>query len=645
MSPLPFRCLTCLAILFILSPLSQVAVFGQEARDPRSEAYEISLRQEEARRDARRIGDELLFAIEEMVVNQLDPDTLSDVRFLAQRLASLGLEDMAALVDQLNAAASSPNPEAATAALFDVYREQLRIESDLRAIARTIAIRRLFEDLNRQVNSLLQRQLKNWRLTGELQNASHGSRSLLLIVGEQQSIGDDIQTFFQSGESLASRFTENLNQRAANTTASFTRNVNGATLKRLATEANSQLADANLAAAARTQARIVAELRRIHQIILSMQPSSQRLADALNRSAELAQAQAQLDAAAASEGLNQAQKDQQKALADEAALLASQIADLSPEANAALEQARAAMAEQAEAQASSDASRPQGANPPPPTPSPESAPPTEANQASPSETAAAASPPPPASDPQASGASEPDSATPPPSPASEALQTAQAALSDALEQATQAEIASAEATASALSEAAEAATRAESALGQNQTGSETSTGNQPAASDPQTEIEAALAATEQAAGQEAAQRTDARAALSEAKAALEKAGQAVRDNQTQAAQESLQEARAQLTAAQNAIGRSPANQASSTGELVDSESRASADEQQGTRDSFGSSDSGLIGGSGEGDGLVVQTELVLSDADRAAFESLRTESYPEEFAPWIYAYRKKLAED
>ena len=359
--------------------------------------------------------------IDELQRNGFPVQSLSGLTELAAQLNALGGTEMTAIATRLRRLGENAQADPrATAA--EAYLAQQAIETRLKTLARQISIQQLREETARRLETLITRQLAIQRETRAIATAKPDADRQRLLESDQTGIGEDLTTFFQTGENLLARLRENDAAAAKRTTTSapapgattpapapaptFSERINGAYLTGLSTEATDHLKGKRYPDAYGRQESLVAELRKILQGILSSLPKEQRLASALQQVSALRQQEAARPQTTTPEN--------KQAAADQAQSLANQVAPLSPEAAAALLQAAQETLQK--------------------TPGPQTTPPTTPPATPP---AASSQPPQPGQQPGKKGKQPepPDSQPPGPSAAAQSLANAEAALRQALTQA------------------------------------------------------------------------------------------------------------------------------------------------------------------------------------------------------------------
>lgn len=401
-------------------------------------AFQNGVNQQTLGAETADLARELTALIDELQRNGFPLQSLSGLTELATQLNSLGGTEMTAIAQRLRKLGENAQADPRATAT-EAYIAQQAIETRLKTLARQISIQQLREEAARRLEALIGRQIAIQRETRAIASVKPDAERQRLLESDQSGIGEDLATFFQTGENLLARLRENDASPAARPPAppspatpaapgapaaapagqpTFAERINGPYLTTLSSEAVDHLKGKRYPDAYGRQEALIVELRKILQNILSSLPKEQRLASALQQvSALRQQEEARAETKTATPETNQA-------AADQAQNLANQVAPLSPEAAAALQSAQNALQNPAAGQPAPPppaASRQTAATPPSAKPQTPAA--TPPRQASAPQTA----PPQPAPKTQ-NGQKSPPSAA-------QSLATAEAALRTALTQA------------------------------------------------------------------------------------------------------------------------------------------------------------------------------------------------------------------
>ncbi len=523
----------------------------------------------------------------ELQRNGFPEQSLDGLKQLVAQLGTLGGDDMAAIADRLRGLGEDPGLDAREA-VTAAYVAQQAIEARLKALAKKIAVRQLREETVRRLETLIARQLATQRETKSIVNvASPGTRQQLLAT-DQRGIGDDLEGFFQTGETLLSNLRESSGAATAEAAgASFTERINGALLNTYSSEALDLIEHAKYADAHVRQNLLLAELNRILQGILSSQTKEERLASALMQVSALRQEQEARD-----KSDKETNPEEAQAAADEAKLLTAKVAAVDKEAAKAVDEAQKVLQKEADAAAekAKNPATPEKTSPASKTAKAES----EAKTPEAGETPKVAA----AKDPAAK-------------PESSKEQAAQPAAAEAGQQAAAAEP-------GAKPEAAEPG----EAAGE-QTAEAKSTGEKG---------EDKKGEGEKTAGQTPAP-SEASTALAAAEAALRK------ELSTEQAKETA--------AKQLAAGKNQPGQPNQPGQAQPpSTSQKPGQKSNDGKSSQGGEDSGLVANQGAtGTEGPAQSVGALNRAEREAMASLQNERYPAEYAPWVQQYWRNLAQE
>ncbi len=305
-------------------------------------AFQSGIEQAALGQQADQLARDVATLMDELQRNGFPAESLTGLTSLVGQLEAVGGADMKPLADRLRRVAESSGGDL-RAAVADAYRDQQSIELRLASLSRQLVVQQLRADAIRQLELLIGRQLAAQRETRTLgSTANRPADRVNLLESDQAAIGTELAGFFQTGETLLSRLQDNDPAAALNGTSpvnspNFAERVNAPYLTTLSDEALAAVKAGKFPEAFARQAALLAEFRRILDGVLASQPVTQRLASALQQLEALKQEQAAL---AADPAPNAAA---QQALADEAQLLAQQVAPVSPAAAEAMTKAQAAM--------------------------------------------------------------------------------------------------------------------------------------------------------------------------------------------------------------------------------------------------------------------------------------------------------------
>jgi hypothetical protein len=261
---------------------------------------------------------------EELERNGFPKESLGGLTDFIKNLDTLGATEMNALAKQLRDAAQTGGD--ITAVVANVYAAQQTVQSRLAQLSHQLVLQKLREEAIRRLEKLILRQLaaqRETRALGTLRRADDTRDKLLF--SDQTGIGTELSAFLDTGDTLLSKIRGGVEaplEPAASKEPSFAEKVNAPRLNGLAAEAVAALGKKGYVEAFQRQQALLDELRRLLQSILSSQSEQQRLSAALQQLAAMQQAAATT-------------QDKQAA-ADQAQLLASQIAPVNAEAAAAL---------------------------------------------------------------------------------------------------------------------------------------------------------------------------------------------------------------------------------------------------------------------------------------------------------------------
>lgn len=276
--------------------------------------------------------------IDELQRNGFPLQSLAGLSELAAQLNALGGTEMSAIATRLRRLGENAQADPrATAA--EAYLAQQAIENRLKSLARQISIQQLREEAARRLEALIAREVAIQRETRAIAAVPPDAERQRLLESDQEGVGEDLTSFFQTGENLLTRLREK-NAPAATPTApapasstTFSDRINGAYLNTLSTEALEHLKAKRYPDAYAREGALIVELRKILQGILSSLPKEQRLANALQEVSALRQQEE------AREKTETSTEESKQEAADKAESLADQVATISPEAAAALKEA------------------------------------------------------------------------------------------------------------------------------------------------------------------------------------------------------------------------------------------------------------------------------------------------------------------
>ncbi|MET0263229.1 MAG: hypothetical protein ABW223_10055 [Rariglobus sp.] len=565
--------------------------------------------------------------IDELQRNGFPIQSLSGLTELAAQLNSLGGTEMSQIASRLRKLGESAQADPRATAT-EAYVAQQAIENRLKTLARQISIQQLREETARRLETLITRQLSIQRETKAIASAKPEAERQRILESDQSSIGEDLITFFQTGDNLLSRLREN-NTPAATPTipgaagdasgSTFAERINGTYLTTLSNEAVEHLKNKRYPDAHGRQESLIAELRKIHQGILSSLPKEQRLANALQQVSALRQQQ---------EANQQAQTPQTReaaqAAADQAQNIANQVAPLSPEAAAELRRAQNELRNQQPQPP--DANR-QANNPPRPNqPQPGQTQPSQpqaGQQQSPDRQANNPQPQPGQQqqpDNQASNQPQPGQ-SPQPSQPQQGQQQAGTPQQQPGQQPEGSQNQQSQSGAAAALAAAEAALRQELAQTQQQNGQ--NQGQQQAGNQQQQGQQQGQQGQQNQPGQQ-------QAANQQNGQGQPQPGQGQQQGQQQPGQgQQQQQGQGQQTAQTGKDGQSP-----------------NANQQQGNQQGQGAGDAqNQIAGHGPDSGDPAQVVGSLRRDEREAFTALQGERYPAEYSAWVQQYWRNLAQE
>lgn len=312
----------------------------------------------------------------ELQRNGFPAQSLAELKQLVAQLGALGGEDMTAIAARLRGLGENTDLDAGDA-VTAAYLAQQQIENRLKGLAQRIALRQLRQETVRRLEALIARQLAVQRETRAISAISAiarpGNRQQLL-ASDQGGVGEDLEAFFQTGETLLVALRDSTAPRATTSesepdaTPGFAERINAPLLNTYVAEALAGIQGGRYNEAHARQNALLAELNRILQGILSSQSKEQRLSTALAQVSALREEQAareENEKKAEPEDSEKAKADAEKkqAAADEAKLLAAKVAAIDPEAAKALAEAQKALQEQADEaakkQAASEAGEPE----------------------------------------------------------------------------------------------------------------------------------------------------------------------------------------------------------------------------------------------------------------------------------------------
>lgn len=423
-------------VLFSSLVLSSAAVAATDDA-LRPIAFQNGVNQQALGTETAALAREITALIEELQRNGFPLQSLNALTELAAQLQSLGGTEMSGIAARLRKLGESAQADPRATAT-EAYLAQQAIETRLKTLARQISIQQLREETARRLEALITRQLAIQRETKAIATAKPDAERQRLLESDQSGIGEDLATFFQTGENLLARLRETSATPAA-ATQTFAERINAPLLTTLSTEAVTELKGKRYPTAYGRQESLVVELRKILQGILSSLPKEQRLASALQQVSALLQQQQ-----AADQAQTPATPETNQQAADQAQNLANQVAPLSPQAAAALQQAQAALQnpQSTPPPSNSQAQNQQAAQPTPPNQAgaqqaanqPQN---PQGQQAASQQPNQAAQADPAQPEPGSQQKGDPEQGQPNPSAATAALAAAQAALQNALAQAQQ----------------------------------------------------------------------------------------------------------------------------------------------------------------------------------------------------------------
>lgn len=311
----------------------------------------------------------------ELQRNGFPAQSLAELKQLVAQLGALGGEDMTAIAARLRGLGENTDLDAGDA-VTAAYLAQQQIENRLKTLAQRIALRQLRQETVRRLEALIARQLAVQRETRAISAIARPGNRQQLLASDQGGVGEDLEAFFQTGETLLVALRDSTTPRATaapseaepDATPGFAERINAPLLNTYVSEALAGIQGGRYNEAHARQNALLAELNRILQGILSSQSKEQRLSTALAQVSALREEQAareENEKKPEPEDSEKAKADAEKkqAAADEAKLLAAKVAAIDPEAAKALAEAQKALQEQADEaakkQAASEAGEPE----------------------------------------------------------------------------------------------------------------------------------------------------------------------------------------------------------------------------------------------------------------------------------------------
>jgi hypothetical protein len=561
-------------------------------------AFQNGVNQQALGAETAALAREILALIDELQRNGFPLQSLSALTDLAAQLQTLGGEEMTSIAARLRKLGENAQADPRATAT-EAYLAQQAIESRLKTLARQISIQQLREETARRLEALITRQLAIQRETKAIAAAKPDAERQRILESDQTGIGDDLNTFFQTGENLLSRLRETDTPAAGAAPAgpTFAERINGSHLTTLSTEAVAELKGKRYPSAYARQEALVVELRKILQGILSSLPKEQRLANALQQVSALRQQEE-----ARQQSKTPDNPDSRQDAADQAQNLANQVAPLSPEAAEALRKAQQSLQDKPTPPGQQTAQQPANQPESPQQPGQDKSSPQKPDQAG--DQTAQQNSPPNAQQPQPG--QDPGQQQPQPGEQQPGQQTAQQPGQD--QQPGQQKPGDQQQPGQQPSPAAQALAKAEAAL-------------QKALADAQAQAQAQNGQGQQPNGQQPGQQ--------QANNGQPQQGQQTGQGQQQPGQpQTPQAGQGQQTAQTGQDGQPPGqNQPGGT-------------PQSGPGDS-----QSQIAGHGPDSGGPAQVVGALRPQEREAFTALQGERYPAEYSAWVQQYWRNLAQE
>ena len=321
--------------------LSLVTALAADDAALRPIAFQNGVNQQSLGAETAELARAITDLIDELQRNGFPVQSLMGLSELAAQLNALGGTEMTAIANRLRKLGENAQADPRATAT-EAYVAQQAIEDRLKSLARQISIQQLREESARRLEALIARQLAAQRETRAIAAVKADTERRRLLESDQSGIGEDLLTFFATGENLLTRLRSPATTTAAPSAQTaapatpaqtFAERINGTYLTTLSTEAVNHLKGQRYPEAYGRQEALIVELRKILQGILSSLPKEQRLANALQQVSALLQQEQALAQT------NATTPETQQQTADQAQNLATQVAALSPEAAAALNQA------------------------------------------------------------------------------------------------------------------------------------------------------------------------------------------------------------------------------------------------------------------------------------------------------------------
>ncbi len=328
-------------ILTVLTALSlPTALFGQATSDLQTSAYRNSIAQDEVRKQAEDVRQQLALLLEDIQQNQFDTPEADLARRAAAKLDSLGDEQIAPLIQMLKEAGAMENATQVQGRLSAASKEQKNIQVLLKAMADGLSLHKDQASLQQRIQQLILRQTTNLRQTQDIAATGKPVEIASLCQAEQSALRQEVDLTLETLQKVVDASpADGLGKFSEALAAMKTQGVPA-----LAATASDETAAGKFPAAVASQGRLKAALQVVLMALKSNQSVLEQARAMAEKMKELAAEQKAL-AEATAKAPEAAQKDlreAQRQVADKLAAVQKEVQDIN--AGAAEESQKAAEA-------------------------------------------------------------------------------------------------------------------------------------------------------------------------------------------------------------------------------------------------------------------------------------------------------------
>lgn len=186
-------------ILTVITALSLPGAFcARAASDLQTSAYRNSIAQDEVRKQAEDVRQQLALLLEDIQQNQFDTPEADLARRAAAKLNSLGDEQIAPLIQMLKEAGAMDNAAQVQGKLSQASREQKNIQVLLKAMADGLSLHKDQASIQNRLQQLILRQTTNLRQTQDIAATGKPAEIASLCQSEQSALRQEVDLTFET---------------------------------------------------------------------------------------------------------------------------------------------------------------------------------------------------------------------------------------------------------------------------------------------------------------------------------------------------------------------------------------------------------------------------------------------------------------